>query len=197
MDESASERLGQKGNNLFGKFSYFCMKACCGYHYIEEPSWEKSICCGYSFELQVDAIQMGTHNICLCKEIDKMYTGCNLKTTEFLDCALIRVCVVIWLNTVVQGLNGWDCIRKTWPKGLKSVWESFLIFAWKHVLVIITYEGHAKSFVTGFGLLQCYTFIINLQSIPPLLKHIFVTFLPSREKQKNSVLLVSVGDADK
>ena len=27
----------------------------------------KSICCGYSFELhqQVDAIQMGTHNICL------------------------------------------------------------------------------------------------------------------------------------
>ena len=30
----------------------------------------KSICCGYSFELhqQVDAIQMGTHNICLQKE---------------------------------------------------------------------------------------------------------------------------------
>ena len=27
----------------------------------------KSICCGYSFELhqQIDAIQMGTHNICL------------------------------------------------------------------------------------------------------------------------------------
>ena len=33
----------------------------------------KSICCGYSFKLhrQVDAIQMGTHNICLYKEIDK------------------------------------------------------------------------------------------------------------------------------
>ena len=33
----------------------------------------KSICCGYSFELhrQVDAIQMGTHNICLYKEVDK------------------------------------------------------------------------------------------------------------------------------
>ena len=31
----------------------------------------KSICCGYSFELhrQVDAIQMGTHNICLYKEV--------------------------------------------------------------------------------------------------------------------------------
>ena len=33
----------------------------------------ESICCGYSFELhrQVDAIQMGTHNICLYKEVDK------------------------------------------------------------------------------------------------------------------------------
>ena len=44
-----------------------------------------------------------------------------------------------------------------------------------------------------------HIFIINLQSIPPLLKHIFVTFLPSREKQihVNSLLLVSVGDTDK
>ena len=34
----------------------------------------KSICCEYSFELhrQVDAIQMGTHNICLDKEVDKI-----------------------------------------------------------------------------------------------------------------------------
>ena len=64
----------------------------------------KSICCGYSFELhrQVDAIQMGTHNICLYKEVDKMYTGCNLKTTELLDCALIGVCAVIRSNTVHQ-----------------------------------------------------------------------------------------------
>ena len=62
----------------------------------------KSICCGYSFELhrQVDAIQMGTHNICLYKEVDKKYTGCNLKTTELLDCALIGVCAVIRSNTV-------------------------------------------------------------------------------------------------
>ena len=29
-------------------------------------------------------------------------------------------------------------------------------------------------------------------SIPPLLKHIFVTFLPSQKKQINSLLLVSV-----
>ena len=34
----------------------------------------KGICCGYSFELhrQVDAIQMSTHNICLCKESQKI-----------------------------------------------------------------------------------------------------------------------------
>ena len=64
----------------------------------------KGICCGYSFELhrQVDAIQMSTHNICLYKEVKKKYIGCNLKTTEFLDCALIGVCAVIRSNTVIE-----------------------------------------------------------------------------------------------
>ena len=62
----------------------------------------KGICCGYSFELhrQVDAIQMSTHNICLYKDVKKKYTGCNLKSTEFLDCGLIGVCAVIRSNTV-------------------------------------------------------------------------------------------------
>ena len=57
----------------------------------------QNICCGYSFELhrQVDAIQIGTHNICLYKEVNKKYTGCNLKIAELLDCALIGVCAVI------------------------------------------------------------------------------------------------------
>ena len=64
----------------------------------------KSIYCGYSFELhrQVDAIQMGTHNICPYKEEDKKYTGCNLKTTELLNCTLIGVCAVIRSKTVIQ-----------------------------------------------------------------------------------------------
>ena len=64
----------------------------------------KGICYGYSFELhrQLNAIQMGTHNICLCKEVDKKYTGCNLKTTELLDCVLIGICAVIRLNTVLS-----------------------------------------------------------------------------------------------
>ena len=49
---------------------------------------------------QVDAIQMSTHNICLYKDVKKKYTGCNLKSTEFFDCALIGVCAVIRLNKV-------------------------------------------------------------------------------------------------
>ena len=63
----------------------------------------KSICCGYSFELhrQVDAIQMGTDTICLYKDVYKKYTSCNLKTTELLDFAHIGVCPVIKSNTVI------------------------------------------------------------------------------------------------
>ena len=56
---------------------------------------------------KVDAIQMSTHNICLYKEVKKKYTGCNLKTTELLDCVLIGVCVVIRLNTVYAATNFW------------------------------------------------------------------------------------------
>ena len=63
----------------------------------------EGIYCGYSFELHrlVDAIQMSTHKICLYKEADKKYTGCNLKTTKLLDFALIGVCAVIRSNTVL------------------------------------------------------------------------------------------------
>ena len=43
---------------------------------------------------------MGSHNICLYKEVDKKYTGCNLKTIKLLDCVLIGASAVIWSNTV-------------------------------------------------------------------------------------------------
>ena len=43
---------------------------------------------------------MSIHNICLHEQVDKKYTGCNLKTVELLDCVLIRVCAVIRLNTI-------------------------------------------------------------------------------------------------
>ena len=45
---------------------------------------------------------MGTNNICLYKEVDQNYTGCNLKTTELLDCALIGACAVIRSNMVCK-----------------------------------------------------------------------------------------------
>ena len=48
----------------------------------------------------VNAIQMSTHNIYFYKVDTKKDTGCNLKITEFLDCALIGVYAVISLNTV-------------------------------------------------------------------------------------------------
>ena len=50
---------------------------------------QKNICCGYSFELH------GTLHISR-----KKYTGCNLKITELLECALVGVCAVIRSNTV-------------------------------------------------------------------------------------------------
>ena len=43
---------------------------------------------------------MAIHNICLYKEVDKKYTGCNSKTAELLGCALIGVCAVIRSKTV-------------------------------------------------------------------------------------------------
>ena len=62
----------------------------------------KALWCGYTFEWhqQVNAIQMGAPNICLYKEVDKKYTGCNLKTMELLDCALIGVWTVRLLGYV-------------------------------------------------------------------------------------------------
>ena len=47
------------------------------------------------------AFRMGTHNIWLFKEVDKKYTGCNLKTTELLNFALIGVCAVVRSITVL------------------------------------------------------------------------------------------------
>ena len=100
---------------FFFFFSHFLYKGiCCGYSVELHRQVDaiqmrthniclyKGICCGYSVELhrQVDAIQMRTHNICLYKKVNKMYTSCNLKTTEFHECALIGVCAVILSNTV-------------------------------------------------------------------------------------------------
>ena len=68
--------------------------------------------------------------------------------------------------------------------------------------LLVELRGSCKKFchwvqITSVLRFIKHIFITNLQSIPPLLKHNFVTFLPSREKQINSLLLVSVGDTDK
>ena len=63
----------------------------------------KSIWCGTHLNCinkSIHAIQMGTNNICLYKEVDKKYIGCNLSTTELLDCAIRGVCAVIRSNRV-------------------------------------------------------------------------------------------------
>ena len=80
----------------------------------------KSICFGYSFELyrKVDAIQMGTHNICLYK-VDKKYTSCNLKITELLGCALIGVCAINQSHTVIWNIK--KCAIKCIVKATLSV----------------------------------------------------------------------------
>ena len=92
--------------------------------------------------------------------------------------------------------------RKKKKKNVFLLRAGYRFFTPIPTLSLVRYKGPAKSFVTGFRLLQRYVlsnifFITNLQSIPPLQKHIFVTFLPSREKLVNSLLLVSVGDTDK
>ena len=48
---------------------------------------------------------MGTHNICLYKEVDKKYPGCNQKTTELLDCVLIGVGVITRSNMVTTAFQ--------------------------------------------------------------------------------------------
>ena len=68
----------------------------------------------------------------IMKEVYKKDTGCNLKTTEFLDCGLnIGVCAVISLNTVfvIQlrctgnlTANLW-CQISSWKNGIISVFE--------------------------------------------------------------------------
>ena len=51
---------------------------------------------------------MGTYNICLDMEVDNKYSGCNLKTTELLDCTRIGVCSVIRSNTVGVLVEKWQ-----------------------------------------------------------------------------------------
>ena len=87
-------------------------------------------------------------------------------------------------------------VMLSWTVKLFNFWTCLVLQA------VNQYEGPAKFChwvqITSVLRFIKHIFITKLfQSIPPLMKHIFVTFLPSCEKQLNSLLLVSVGDTDK
>ena len=92
---------------------------------------------------------MSNHNICLYKEIKKKRTGCNLKITEFLDCALIGVCAVIRSNMVINILN----------KVLLSAkkYLSFFLFLNENIQVLIRsthnvcFHGEIRKILILFG----------------------------------------------
>ena len=70
---------------------------------IKSEAKKIKICCKQEKKKRMPySIQMGTNNKCLHKEVDKKYTGYNLKTTELFDCGLMRLCAVIRSNAVFQ-----------------------------------------------------------------------------------------------
>ena len=81
------------------------------------------------------------------KELDKKYTGCNLKTAELLDYALIRLCAVIRLNTVLIFSH---FSTKTISVGMTSFASSFIsskrvLFSTNISLFNITHKGRERE----------------------------------------------------
>ena len=131
-DQLASSEANWSGSTLFAKVGHIWVQQDKGWKQDQQMtlsynvyatfcvfflSKHQNICCGYLFELhqQVDAIQMGTHNICLYKEVNKKNNDCYLRL-ELLDCV---VCAVIKSNTVMylQGLDkrqGLVCFSCDW-----------------------------------------------------------------------------------
>ena len=69
---------------------------------------------------------MSTNDICFYEDVDKRYNGCNLKTLELLDCALIGACAVIRSNMV--------CLCKSYITQTQIKLISSALFAIQHVL---------------------------------------------------------------
>ena len=68
----------------------------------------KNICSGYPFELHNSRCNSNGY-MYLYKEVDKKYTGYNLKTMELLDCGFIGVCAIIRMNMVLVFLLFLHC----------------------------------------------------------------------------------------
>ena len=73
------------------------------------------------------------------------------------------------------------------------------LFLLHYSLFSISYRGPAKSFVTGFGLLQCYVlsyFYYKPSKYSPFTETHFCNLF-TQSRKADSLLLVSVGDTDK
>ena len=91
--------------------------------------------------------KMGTPNICLCKEVGKKYTGCNLKATELLDWGLIGECTVIRSNTHLNLLLGWSGVAK--ESGILRHWgvQLILAYSWARPAILIADKGRGGMFL--------------------------------------------------
>ena len=129
-----------------------------------------------------------THQRLLTKECEHTYPHLCLSKQKAKDQRLEAVENLKYLELVIS------------KKGFKP--ESNSRIAQTTATLYKVIRGSCKTFchwdriTSGLRFIKPI-FITNLQNSPLLLKHIFVTFLPSREKQINSLLLVSVGDIDK
>ena len=105
-----------------------------------------------------DVIWMCTHNMCLYKEVDKKYAGCNLKTTELLDSVLLGVCAVIRSNRVFCGYLfelHWQDASDEYPqcnillwKSKKNIWIPHLIWSYYSLLFCLCWgftAGHIQQ----------------------------------------------------
>ena len=84
----------------------------------------------YVVGTQVGAIQMGTHNICLYKEVYMKYIGCNLKPWNGIACG---VCAITKSNTVSKI---WVILHQYAPMSLCVV----------HVLMLYTVDFRFLDF---------------------------------------------------
>ena len=128
----------------------------------------------------VKAYVVGTHLNCIdkpiqfrwvpttysfIKKVDKKYTGCILKTTELLDCALIGVCQVIRLNTGKDTLPIWAVfivhMKKLYPwlskMGCVNA-QADLNLCWAHVQRYVFWPRGYKTF---FILSSAFSYLLT------------------------------------
>ena len=143
---------------------------------------------------------MRTHNTCLYREIDRKYTGCNLKTTELPDGSLIGACAVIRANTVcivwsVVALflplikqflgtstgseRGWLCEAKVSCSFCHQGVQLILAYSWARPAVLAA--GKGRGWMLLFLLFLRFLSFPSFFPVPVfhLLYYLFYLFSPS------------------